>query len=594
VSVAKRFDVSRSPSGFCPLAARSVIVEVIFRNKVMQEDGEVNWRALFSPEGYKSPPSGNIQIIRRAFHSVLWGAGIFGLSALGFGITWRFIVDVTNQFGLKFFKPPTSWSGLIWVVLAAILGGFISAILDWRYPEPGYEPAKTLTISILLYGVAFFLHFWVLLPGLASAWWMIAYFIAALLVPLLSLRFRFLPIALWVLYLLWPVLLTVTLGFYSYAQLFQSTPNISQPTEGNARTLLLVQVSDIHFIGDPTGKTHEGANWNVHNIDESLKTIISLKPRFLLITGDITDSGAQGEWEQARAALLNPVKKAGITTIMAPGNHDLGPAFGGIWRAGGLTDKLGLTMAAAWWGNQSYPKEELSRHFLEEQDQLLGNLESTDHRDLHSLLESTAVSRLTDTQQYVPRAGTGTACEDWFPLTFQDPSTQTAVIVLCSAPGGPTNFGGIGMNAVGSIGSKQVERFKIALQNLPSQSRYVLVMLHHQLIRPRDDPWGVPDRWWSPGAWEQSPLYLYSLLRNEWQTSNEIVQHLLDAADVHKDKTFVLLCGHRHKQYLGKLYSRDGTAVWISEAPALFEEGSARLGYATIDPKQIRWEMVSR
>jgi hypothetical protein len=46
-----------------------------------------------------------------------------------------------------------------------------------------------------------------------------------------------------------------------------------------------------------------------------------------LISGDITDTGEKAQWEQAAKELVHPLRDAGITLIMAPGNHDLQPIF---------------------------------------------------------------------------------------------------------------------------------------------------------------------------------------------------------------------------------------------------------------------------
>jgi len=229
-----------------------------------------------------------------------------------------------------------------------------------------------ITLSVFLYSLTFVGHVWLGLPVLRG--WIIAfYLVAAGLILMTSLRWSALPLFLWLPYLFFPPLLTLIIGFATYGQLYQSSPVEAEPIvsiESAAPLPIIIHVSDTHFIGTSRGKTHQGADWDIAAISQLMPYIHSLRPRYLLITGDVTDTGAEPEWSQAASTLLDPAKKAGITVIMAPGTHDLQQAFRGA------RDKATAELAEA----------ELSRRFLQMQTALAPDIRMVDGTTLHTLL----------------------------------------------------------------------------------------------------------------------------------------------------------------------------------------------------------------
>ena len=130
------------------------------------------------------------------------------------------------------------------------------------------------------------------------------------------------------------------------------------------------------------------------------------------------------------------------------------------------------------------------------------------------------------------------------------------------------------------------------LDRLPQDTRFVIAMVHHRPVRPRDDRWGLP-RTWHAADWSNSPLYHYSFLRGDEDTANALVTTMLDHAGRHRARTYVLLYGHAHQKFLGKVYGRDGQGqLWISETSALYEELGARVAYAAPDGQDLIWSWV--
>ena len=468
--------------------------------------------------------------------------------------------------------------------------------------------------SVFLYAITFVGHVLLGLPALSSWIAITIYFVVGLLFLVTFYIWKGMPLSLWIFYSFFPLLLTLAIGLFTAVQLYPTGPDKSAPSvsiESADPNPLLMHISDTHFIGMAREKTFQGANWNLAAIARLEQLILRLRPDYLLITGDVTDTGEKAEWDQAFKTLLGTAKEACIPVIMAPGTHDLQPAF---FRGGGR-------------GSVERADAELSRRFLEAQREFGPDLQTVDRRTVRALLSWEPTNeeiQETAREQYLAcnRAALGfdtrpsrswakrcadatrpsmvadniikfhtaRACREWFPLLHHDAAERTTVIVLCSSGVATARLGRV---ALGSFGQEQLKRLEEALEQLPNQSRYVLVMLHHPPVRRWGDLWGLPKTWWRWSAWEESPLFNYAFLLSEWRESRDLIEKLLIAAKKRTNTVFILLYGHLHESHLSTIYEDQGVILWASEAPALYEGATGvRVGYATGDSGEIKWKWL--
>jgi hypothetical protein len=326
----------------------------------------------------------------------------------------------------------------------------------------------------------------------------------------------------------------------------------------------------------------------------------------LLLTGDITDSGQ--EWDLAERLLLRPLKSAGIKIVMAPGNHDLHPGYRSNGADNGTPAASPLQLVHDFLASQasfgvnlhSYDKQALSDFMTwkPSPDEVMAKSREGKAECVNAMMSIRMSPTFCD-DKGDPKWATETLvaerfakrCADLFPMVHHDPPQEITILTLCATSA--TDAGGVGDSAIGSFGDKQLERLKALLADIPLASRFVFVMLHHRPVRPRDQRWAIPSPFWSKAAWGRSPLYHYSFLRSEWQEANALVESLIEAARSYPNKTFLLLYGHGHESYLGRIFGGNGETIWISEAEAAFAQGWIRRGYLTAQPGQLRFDQCA-
>lgn len=95
-------------------------------------------------------------------------------------------------------------------------------------------------------------------------------------------------------------------------KIYQNSPpdEIGPPRHYNGFPLKLVHISDLHF-----GRVH------VQKLLHLKKSLESVKPHFLLITGDIVDSPTKENFDLAKG-FLKYISERGWKYFLVPGNHD--------------------------------------------------------------------------------------------------------------------------------------------------------------------------------------------------------------------------------------------------------------------------------
>ena len=101
-------------------------------------------------------------------------------------------------------------------------------------------------------------------------------------------------------------------------------PHASTSTPTNPWAL---HVTDVHLTLPGTARVEGEGDGR-----DRLAALVAAKqiqsPRYLFLSGDITDHGHGPEWDEA-AKVLAPLRASGCRVLVAPGNHDLSMAYDG-------------------------------------------------------------------------------------------------------------------------------------------------------------------------------------------------------------------------------------------------------------------------
>jgi len=474
-------------------------------------------------------------------------------------------------------------------------------------------PASILRFILRLFGgaivvaAAFMILAWLVLalPG-TDGWVARTIFAASAVVAFILLRERvgWLALALLVLAVI-PPAVSLVIGLQSYVGLDSASYaeeewKVRSLPEG--RRPFIVHLSDPHFIGKADGKTYEGNEWKVGVLDETAAKIIELNPKFVVVSGDITDRGAAAEWEQAEKTLLSPVAKAGIELILAPGNHDLQPFFDEATTKGRQMSAY-LKVAARYATGVQTPDglpferrmgwipssaEEIKR-IEEKWSQCHMGCPSEGIRGCSYGCNQWLDQQVLSFEKYVEVED---ACGAWYPMVRLDKDSGTVFIVLCS---NHHLVQTAGTNAIGELGDKQIRGLRRSLDSLPKSVRYVFVVLHHTVVKRPGELFGLPARWDRRGIFDSS-AFEFATLPNRLPESLEVVEILRSVAAAHPKIRVHIAFGHRHAAFLGKIDQLvDGPWVWVSEAPAAYDpEGGIWIGYEELpDNKRMQWRWWS-
>ena len=447
-------------------------------------------------------------------------------------------------------------------------------------------------------------------PGTDSLFARLLYAIASILVFVwLRKRIGWLAIALVVLAIV-PITVTLVTGLKNYLDLDSASYAEEDWKIRNlpgGRHPLVVHLSDPHFIGKSEGKTYEGKDWNVDVLENTVIEVLALRPKFVIVSGDITDRGASDEWEQAENVLIMPLAKVGIELILAPGNHDLQPYFE-RQEKGAPALRRGRPMSAYLNATSRYtaglqssdgsplerrmswtpPSEAEIKRVQDQWFQCMTDCPMEGIRGCQYGCNQWLDEQVLSFEKYVEVQD---ACGTWYPMVRFEKESGSMFIVLCS---NRTLVETLGTNAVGELGDKQVAGLRSALDSLPVGTRRIFVVLHHNVVKRPNDRFGLPAGWnWK--AISESSVVEFATMPNRLPESLEVVQILRAAAMAHPEVLVHVAFGHRHVAFQGKVDQRDGGPhMWISEAPAAYDpDGGIWIGYESLDSKRMEWRWWS-
>jgi hypothetical protein len=473
-------------------------------------------------------------------------------------------------------------AGFLWILFCLGVMWFMGRYNPLRNPAPPLIVVAGWTASGLPYAVVFFCRSFGLPPGRPRSRflpWEMFTLLGAILPWIYSGSSRVVltQIIISVSYLLlvgvaiWRTALT---AFKVTICLHQSPhARLTRLTAQNPETMFM-HATDVHITRDRRTKTAEGCHSGDQLFAKFLHLALTLRPTYLFLTGDLTDSGHPKEWNIARATISNFQRHCKDTRIyLAPGDHDLSGSHGTsivdfVYRRGAfwrylrqlvrcnpnLTTCDGHLVVEALRSAIHPPKDKIQQTYLEirTESQLI---KKQAHWAYPAYDEFLALQRRFALQG---AQADGTCNGDpysLFPMFEHVPIRSSFVCILYSMVPSST----IGGSALGMLGDAQLDRLETLLASINELTKHLFVLMHH-----------VPFRWWDEMFKGHNSVTKYAFLRNEPAEGRRLVEILRTWTSNHSGEALIL-CGHRHEVSCGEV--RDLSRCRIVAGDCLLDDG---------------------
>jgi 3',5'-cyclic AMP phosphodiesterase CpdA len=340
-------------------------------------------------------------------------------------------------------------------------------------------------------------------------------------------------------------------------------------------------LSDLHAVELGQRRTQDGTEVKDDATKRLLLLASNMHPNYLVVTGDITDSGSAAEWNHAQA-LLSAVPRD-IRVILAPGNHDFSLAFeSSSERTANDYEPTThsrvprfLALQSALFGDVRTSHDEKVSDIVRSAPPLPDATERLRAaNELASCVDVTAAMYTEPGHHAQARAAATDACEkklgsrlepinmqarwqrywnaasqDVFPLYYIDETRRVAFISMASSTQGDTE---IGTNAIGYMDSKQYSNLGKLLKAVPPTITSFVFLYHHP-ITALDAEATVTADLSSLFALQDSVLWANALLRHDIKQANNIRESIESELAKRPAARAFFLFGHRHRQTLGTL-----------------------------------------
>lgn len=402
------------------------------------------------------------------------------------------------------------------------------------------------------------------------------------------------------------------------------------------------QVTDLHLTAGEQQRAEGGSGGN-DALRARLPGIVVARPAFALLTGDVTDHGAEDEWDEA-VLLLEPLRSAGCRLLLVPGNHDLSPAYD--------TAEASYVVARAWKNEDvNWLRSARLRRYLERAAVLDPSLTIPGGRTLKDMLEKESkgfveLDAVIARARQAVKAGSATAgptiASTWESarrifddllrerLAIDEPLTQEWLRLLLGGQkdgaaawettlrsayeqssdstvwhtiyyenawwdyfplhtfDGETGSEIFLLNSVspfvdmfGSAWGNIGEMQVARLEQMLAErySAHVIILIHHAPFRWEDEP---------PPRWRGSDIQRWAFLAAAGPAMNRFVRLLEDTR--RRDREVIVFCGHRH----GGLWHQSRVGDWpggiIAEGASLADTPNAAILCAWMGD-QLRLEL---
>lgn len=297
-------------------------------------------------------------------------------------------------------------------------------------------------------------------------------------------------------------------------------------------------LTDVHMtVGNL--KTIEGYPGGGRNWDTALNWLSEQNPRYVFITGDLTDSGGETQWYKA----VDSLKLIQHSLIfIAPGNHDLNPAYGEEFSGTGHSHDDALF---------------LFRRFIGALIQVSPTIMSFEGRLLSQALRDFEEHTVQLFLEWCDPRRVAFYEDGWerlFPLFFDNDDDEIRVVVLNSVPKATS----LGEGALGTFGETQLRQLQELMDSTPSR-KIVWILTHHAPFRRPNERLKTLKQCWDCG-----------LLSHRVGESRRLVEIITRFAALRPETQVFILCGHRHTGVAGQC-----GPVQVLEAGALVNSDSA-------------------
>lgn len=365
---------------------------------------------------------------------------------------------------------------------------------------------------------------------------------------------------------------------------------------------LLAHLSDLHITAGDKCTKDNGMPGN-GRLKELLEYVRTFDPAWLVISGDLTDTGNSSDWRELETI------SSGLTThiFVAPGNHDVNRYFGKEPEPldmtevdAALTAQESLTRlarVALFQSRHGSDTRESSGTLLTE---FLSQLPTKENLNTKYEAMVSACRKQCRPNTFEYGAGPGIACSctcgrAWmvfrlveasklgysFPWVSHDVGRSVSLLSLHSAA---KETDTLGQNAVGFVDDSQLNRLKLELKVIPPSTRTVVIALHHPLFVP-DPPWpslhasSLLEPIAAARDIYKSLWFMSIFLENNVVQAKKLFDVLQEFSEGPEKRDVFILYGHRHTRTLSRIKN-----ITLVEAPNVGAD----------DPKDVGVYAVTR
>jgi 3',5'-cyclic AMP phosphodiesterase CpdA len=290
--------------------------------------------------------------VMKLYVSLLLVAGLFLAARIGLGLQ--------DSFGKVLFPGPYGTPERLGIGLATwgCLVFFQEWIFSFGYPPGIYGAARSRYVRVLRFSF-----------GCYTIWGIVAAgFFGRITI------FTCIAAAMMLLHSLAQTKHLATVA-YKHARVARGGAPYSQKSN-----LWCLHITDVHLTTGRKQRAEGGAGGN-QQLRQLVQQMVQNPPRFLFVTGDLTDHGEPEEWSVAQE-ILKPVLESGCRVLLVPGNHDMMTAYNSAetWVAIGYGHFRGT--------NVSWLNGKRLRLFLENAASMAPELMASNGQSLSGILQN--------------------------------------------------------------------------------------------------------------------------------------------------------------------------------------------------------------
>ena len=307
--------------------------------------------------------------------------------------------------------------------------------------------------------------------------------------------------------------------------------------------LRIAHLSDLHIPANV--RLTEAGEWDHDRLAHIVATLEENRPDTIVISGDVTDTGAPEAWEKFSQTFAKYKNEEKI--VIAPGNHDLNIVGYGI---------LSLIFVSDLPGRVGRTKR--LRSYLDTANAMMGNRAFVYFENKVRRLDDIFKNECIDDFTYEQMA-------QLFPMIVragsQKMDSRHYYVVWNTVRSSSLAFN----NSFGKISDDQLARFTWLLNGLPDAHDVALVhVMHHKLA--------LPEKSLDPASSYQTlqSKVWHHYIKNPFQLAGMILVNahvVIDQLEKNR-KASLVLHGHHHAVFSGLIKGKEGEKTYVVSAPS--------------------------